>query len=160
ARLASGPAPEPGFLLALVLIIAGLGFKVAAVPFHMWTPDVYEGAPTPVTAFLAVTSKTAGFALLLRLFAGALAPATADRAPFVALALTISLFSLAGMPLFAGFVTKSYLFTAAAGSGLLWLVGIAVVNSFISLYYYLLIIKQMYLYEPADPSRLRAPPAL
>lgn len=248
------PPAEPAFLLALVLIIAGLGFKVAAVPFHMWTPDVYQGAPTPVTAFLAVTSKTAGFALLLRLFAGALAPSAAewtpilaamaavtmtlgnlvalrqrnlkrllayssiaqvgyvlvamaslnaatasavlvflagyaftnlaafiaiiavynktgredvpdyaglaDRAPFVALALTIALFSLAGMPLFAGFVTKFYLFATAATGGLLWLVGIAVLNSFVSLYYYLLIIKQMYLYEAGDPSRLRAPVAI
>ena len=54
--------------MGLVLIIAGLGFKVAAVPFHMWTPDAYEGAPLPITAYLSATSKAAGFALLLRLF--------------------------------------------------------------------------------------------
>ena len=58
-------------LMALVLIIAGLGFKVAAVPFHMWTPDAYEGAPIAITAYLSTTSKAAGFALLLRLFGGA-----------------------------------------------------------------------------------------
>src|SRR5206468_2605014 len=57
----------PGFGVALALILAGLGFKIAAVPFHMWTPDVYEGAPTPVTAYLSVASKAAGFALVLRL---------------------------------------------------------------------------------------------
>ena len=54
-----------------MLIIAGLGFKVAAVPFHMWTPDAYEGAPVAITAYLSTTSKAAGFALLLRLFSGA-----------------------------------------------------------------------------------------
>ena len=53
----------PGFGVGLCLIFAGLGFKIAAVPFHMWTPDVYEGAPTPVTAYLSVASKAAGFAL-------------------------------------------------------------------------------------------------
>ena len=58
-------------LAALVLIIAGLGFKVATVPFHMWTPDAYEGAPVAVTAYLSTTSKAAGFALLLRLFSSA-----------------------------------------------------------------------------------------
>ena len=55
-------------LLAFVLIAVGLLFKVAAVPFHMWAPDVYEGAPTPITAYVSVASKTASFALLLRLF--------------------------------------------------------------------------------------------
>ena len=55
-------------ILALILIGAGMGFKIAAVPFHMWAPDVYEGAPTPVTAFLSVASKAASFAMLLRIF--------------------------------------------------------------------------------------------
>ncbi len=55
-------------LMGLVLVLAGLGFKVAAVPFHMWTPDAYEGAPLPITAYLSAASKAAGFALLLRLF--------------------------------------------------------------------------------------------
>jgi NADH-quinone oxidoreductase subunit N len=59
---------EPALLLALGLITIGLCFKVAAVPFHVWVPDVYQGAPTPVTAFLAIGSKAAGFVLLLRLF--------------------------------------------------------------------------------------------
>jgi NADH-quinone oxidoreductase subunit N len=57
---------DPLMLLALMLIIVGFGFKVAAVPFHMWTPDVYEGAPTSVTAFMAVASKAASFAAFLR----------------------------------------------------------------------------------------------
>jgi NADH-quinone oxidoreductase subunit N len=59
---------SPALLLAMSLVAAGFGFKVAAVPFQMWAPDVYEGAPTPVTAFLSVASKAAGFAVLIRVF--------------------------------------------------------------------------------------------
>jgi NADH-quinone oxidoreductase subunit N len=62
------PASRSAFFLALVLVLAGFGYKIAAVPFHMWAPDVYTGAPIPVTAFLAVGSKAAGFAILLRFF--------------------------------------------------------------------------------------------
>ena len=54
------------FLFGLVLVLVGLGFKIAVFPFQIWAPDVYQGAPTPVTPFLAVGSKAAGFALLLR----------------------------------------------------------------------------------------------
>jgi NADH-quinone oxidoreductase subunit N len=57
-----------GLVVALTLTIVGFGFKLSAVPFHMWVPDVYEGAPTPVVAFLSVASKAAGFALVLRFF--------------------------------------------------------------------------------------------
>jgi NADH-quinone oxidoreductase subunit N len=72
ARLGGAPA---GFMVvAAVLILAGLGFKISAVPFHQWTPDVYEGAPTPIVAFLSVASKAAGFAALLRVFYVALPP--------------------------------------------------------------------------------------
>ena len=239
----------PAFAMGLALVTAGLGFKIAAVPFHMWTPDVYEGAPTPVTAYLSVSSKAAGFALVLRFLIGGLLPlqdtfvtvfgvlavltmtlgnlvaiqqrnvkrllayssisqagyvlvglaaisrdgdiaemATrgmmlhllgyvftnlasfgaliafqnasggrelisdmagfARRAQFPALAMMAGLFSLAGMPLFAGFVTKFYLFAAAARAGLLWLVAIAVINSTISLYYYLLVVYEMYVRTP------------
>src|SRR5688572_29588891 len=67
-----------GTLIGLTLVVAGLGFKVAAVPFHMWTPDAYEGAPLPITAYLSATSKAAGFALLLRLFSSALLPVIDD----------------------------------------------------------------------------------
>ncbi len=243
---APGALDSPGLLVALALITVGLGFKVAAVPFHMWTPDVYEGAPTPIAAYLAVGSKAAGFALVVRFLVGALLPAVdswlpvfavlaaltmtvgnlvaihqrnlkrllayssisqagyvlvgiaalqdgdigamatrgvvlhlagyvftnlaafgaviafetrtgrtdirdvaglARQSPFIALTLMVAVFSLAGMPLFAGFVTKFYLFTAAARAGLLWLVAIAVINSTISLYYYLLVVKEMYVGE-------------
>ena len=254
ATALSGDTSEIGFalFLGIVLMIAGLGFKVAAVPFHMWTPDAYEGAPLPITAFIAAISKAAGFALFIKLFGQALLPMAddwrwiiaglsaatmvlgnlvaiqqhnikrlmayssigqvgfmlmgiaaltadgpsdpasalllhlagyvitnlaafvciiiyynqtgkdevadfaglAERAPFLALCLTIALFSLAGMPLFAGFATKFILFQAAAQQDLLWLSSIAVFTSFVSLYYYLVIIKQMYLAEPAEKERL------
>lgn len=234
---------------ALTFIVAGLGFKLAAAPFHAWTPDVYQGAPTPVTALIAVGSKTAAFALVIRLFTEALAPAfyfwqplvvvlavasmvwgnlvaiqqtnvkrllayssisqvgyvlvalaalsqdsataalvhlagyavtnlaafacviayqnqtgsddfagyggMAQRAPVLAFGLAVSLFSLAGMPLFAGFVTKFYLFTAAAAGGLLWLVALAVVASMVSLYYYLKVLREAYITAPAEETPLR-----
>ena len=70
--LASGEVSMTGSAMALIFLVAGLGFKISAVPFHMWAPDVYEGAPTPITAFISVASKAAGFAVLLRLFVGAL----------------------------------------------------------------------------------------
>jgi NADH-quinone oxidoreductase subunit N len=59
---------RPRLTLAVILVVAGMAFKIAAVPFHMWAPDVYEGAPTPITAFLSVGSKAASFAMLLRIF--------------------------------------------------------------------------------------------
>ncbi len=72
----------PAFSLALMMILAGLAFKLALVPFHMWAPDVYEGAPTPITAFLSVGSKAAGLAALVRIFVGSfIAFATPVMAP-------------------------------------------------------------------------------
>lgn len=67
-----------GFLFGLVFVLAGLAFKISAVPFHMWTPDVYEGAPTPVTAFFAAAPKMAAMALIVRVTAGTFEPAGAD----------------------------------------------------------------------------------
>jgi NADH-quinone oxidoreductase subunit N len=235
---------EFALLMGLVLIVAGLGFKVAAVPFHMWTPDAYEGAPVAVTAYLSTTSKAAGFALLLRLFSGAfeivhddwswmiagmaattmllgnlialqqrnikrlmayssigqvgymlmgiagLSHETAsalvlhltgymisnlalfvviivwvhmndseeiadfkgmrDRAPLLSGVLAGALFSLAGLPLFAGFVTKFILFQAATDEGYLWLATIGVVTSVISLYYYLQVMREAFISEPEE----------
>jgi len=238
-------------IVGLSMVLAGFGFKAAMAPFHMWAPDVYEGAPTPITAHLAVLSKAAIFALILRFFAEALfssldqwqitiaifaavtmtignlvalaqrnikrllayssigqvgfllvgvaalnATASnaiilhlvgysfttlavfmvviavenhtgkeeitdmaglASRSPLSAMVMTAALFSLAGLPIFAGFITKFYLFTAAAEADLLWLVGLAVLNSVISLYYYLNIVRQMYIEVPADASPMRVP---
>lgn len=73
--LESGGSPFPvTLLLAITFIFAGIGYKIAVVPFHMWSPDVYEGAPTPFTAFLSVGPKAAGFAMLIRVFIGIFIP--------------------------------------------------------------------------------------
>jgi NAD(P)H-quinone oxidoreductase subunit 2 len=77
-----------GLVIALVFVIAGIGFKISAAPFHQWTPDVYEGAPTPVIAFLSVGSKTAGFALAIRLLTTVF-PIVADEWRFVFTALAV-----------------------------------------------------------------------
>lgn len=241
---------EWALVLGLALIVGGLGFKASAVPFHMWTPDAYEGAPLPITAFLSATSKAATFALLLRVFGGPLLPVIdqwqwmvaaiavltmafgnlialqqsnikrllayssigqvgfmlmaitaisvdtssalllhiagylttnlavfaaviavynrtgderiagfrglAETQPYLALVLTAGLFSLAGMPLLAGFATKFILFQAVASEGFLWLSVVAVIASTVSLYYYLQVVRQMYLYQPdGDASRWR-----
>lgn len=80
--------PSLGILIALVFAIAGIAFKISAVPFHQWTPDVYEGSPTPVVAFLSVGSKAAGFALAIRLLVTAF-PLVSEQWHFVFTALAI-----------------------------------------------------------------------
>ncbi|HVJ50022.1 NADH-quinone oxidoreductase subunit N [Desulfitobacterium sp.] len=65
---ALGSDTSPATILATVFLLAGIGFKISLIPFHLWAPDIYEGAPTPVTAFLAVASKAAGFAVLIRFY--------------------------------------------------------------------------------------------
>jgi NADH-quinone oxidoreductase subunit N len=67
-RILTTPTVQPAALLAMSMLVAGFGFKIAVVPFQMWTPDVYEGAPTPITAFMSVASKAAGFAVVMRIF--------------------------------------------------------------------------------------------
>jgi len=254
---------SPGLILGIVLLIAGFGFKIAAVPFQMWVPDVYEGAPTPITAYLSVASKAAGFAIILRVFFSAfglpewlslnwgiifamLAAAgmtlgnivaipqanikrmlgyssiaqagyllvglaamgfspVADilgrssilfflvsyaltnmgafiaiiavsnklnsdfiedysgmgkRAPLLALALTLCLISLIGIPPAAGFMAKFYIFSAAVKHNLLWLVIIAVLNSVISAYYYLRVVKVMWLGETVSKEKVPSSGAL
>jgi NADH-quinone oxidoreductase subunit N len=76
AAAVTGARPDPGLLLAVVFIVAGLVFKVGAVPFHMWLPDAYEGAPTTITAFMSVGPKAAGFAVILRVFLNPLVAAS------------------------------------------------------------------------------------
>ena len=73
-----GDGPSVGLVVGLVFLISGLAFKVSAVPFHMWTPDVYEGAPTPVTAFFAVAPKIAAIALFVRVLIGPFGVLLAD----------------------------------------------------------------------------------
>jgi NADH-quinone oxidoreductase subunit N len=82
--LAANTLFSSGLLLAgFALILVGLGFKVAAVPFHMWTPDVYQGSPTPVTAFMAAGAKAAGFAALLRVFISGFGNYSVDWKPLI-----------------------------------------------------------------------------
>jgi NADH-quinone oxidoreductase subunit N len=242
---------SPALVVGLLFVLAGLGFKISLIPFQMWTPDVYEGAPTPVTAFLATGSKAASFAVLARILlvalpdysaqwqfivavlaalsmiagnlaaipqtnikrmlayssigqagyiitgvlalnaAGAIAlsfysmvyvlatiaafavvmtvsaqtgsdeikdyAGLAQRSPFMAAVLTISMLSMAGIPPLAGFVGKLYLFKSIITQGYLWLVIIGLVMSMVSVYYYLLVSKVMYMAEPADKDPLKVP---
>ncbi|MBD2778180.1 NAD(P)H-quinone oxidoreductase subunit N [Iningainema tapete] len=84
----AGMSQSLGLVIALVFVIAGIGFKISAAPFHQWTPDVYEGAPTPVIAFLSVGSKAAGFALAIRLLTTAF-PLVTEEWKFVFTALAV-----------------------------------------------------------------------
>ncbi len=74
----SGDSRQPEILFAVLLVIVGLGFKIAAVPFHMWTPDAYDGAPTPITGFMSVGPKAAGFAAIIRIMVQGLGPLRDD----------------------------------------------------------------------------------
>ena len=237
----------------LLLVLAGLGFKIGVVPFHLWVPDVYEGAPTPVVALLSVGSKMAGVVAILRLLYGVFLPvewlwgnlvaslaaatmlygnlaalpqtnikrllgyssighagyllmglstgsaegaqavayyllaylvsnltvflvvvAVSDalggdglddykglskRSGLLAAAMFIGLLSLAGVPPMAGFVGKLFVLLRTAESGRLWLVALGAVNVAISLYYYLMLVKRMYLDAPrtATPIRVSLP---
>lgn len=253
---------DTAVVVGFMLMIAGVGFKVSAAPFHMWAPDAYEGAPLPITALLSTLSKAAGFALILRLFGTAIvvdAPdwrwaiialaaltmtignlvaiqqsnlkrliayssigqvgymlisiaaigygdaqgginatsgllihiigyvastlllfsaltavynrtqrddidglrGLAETQPFLALVITVSLFSFAGLPFFAGFATKLFMFQGATTDETIWVIALAVLNSFISLYYYLMIIRKMYLFDPeGDTTRWKLDPVL
>ena len=267
----AGQERDPRLILAVILVVAGMGFKIAAVPFHMWAPDVYEGAPTPITGFLSVGSKAASFAMLLRIFieslptmrvslsaaptmGGVVAPdigwgtlfyvlsvvtmtvgnfaaltqsnlkrmlayssiahagylligavtGTARgitamlvylfvyafmqlgafavlalmrrhdvvgdelkdlngllfRQPFAAIAMLLFMLSLGGIPPTAGFMGKFWLFGAAIESGYIWLAVIGVLNSAVSLYYYIRIVVYMMLKNEPAGSEPKQSPAL
>ena len=235
-----------GVVIGLVFIAAGLAFKVSAVPFHMWTPDVYEGAPTPVTAFFSVAPKIAAMALLIRvmmqpfgdlvaqwqqilifvsvgsMLLGAFAALVQDNIkrlmayssighvgyallglaagsergisaillymaiylamnvgvfgcilamrrqnrmvetipdlaglsrtnPYMAFAMGIFMFSMAGIPFMAGFFAKFYIFLAVIDAGMYGLAVLGVLTSVVGAYYYLRIVKVMYFDEALDP---------
>ena len=99
ASALAGQEPTLMLVLAVVLVGAGMGFKIAAVPFHMWAPDVYEGAPTPVTAFLSVGSKAASFAMLVRIFIEGLPSLGAEWTQFfwVVAAVTMTVGNIAAL---------------------------------------------------------------
>jgi NADH-quinone oxidoreductase subunit N len=233
---------SPLVILGIALLTIGFGFKVASVPFHMWTPDVYEGAPTSITAFMATGIKAAAFAGLVRVFYSALAPFQPDwtaimwllavatmtvgnivaiaqsnikrmlayssiahagyilvaftagndlgtssilyyllayafmnigafaivillgqrgaentliadyagigfKYPLLAAAMTIFMLSMAGIPPLAGFMGKFYIFSAAVKAKFYWLAVIGVLNSALSVYYYLRVTVLMYFRE-------------
>ena len=255
AEVVQNPSAQsnPLLLMGLVLLIIGFGFKIASVPFHMWAPDVYQGAPTPITAFMAVGPKAAAFAAFFRVFAETfpeMAPSweiilstiavlsmffgnlgaimqtnikrmlafssishagyilmaviaknslgassllfymlayafttfgifgiiillgrkgeenleienysgLAYRHPILALSMTVFLLSLGGLPPFAGFIAKFYIFSAAIQEGLVTLVIIAVLNSAISFYYYLKVVVFMYMKEPEAEFKISLTP--
>jgi len=83
AAVTGAPANMPLFVAGAALLLVGFGFKVAAVPFHMWTPDVYQGAPSPLTGFMSVGAKAAGFAALMRVFITALPGIAVDMTPIL-----------------------------------------------------------------------------
>ncbi len=245
AFLSSAETVPAGLKFGLLLVLVALGFKLGAVPFHVWVPDVYQGAPTPVTAFLSVGSKAAGVVLLMRFIYTVLGPVAgqwgtllaglaaltllmgnlgaipqkdmkrflgysgiahagflllamaahseasasavlfymvtylfanmaaflviivvsrthdnasmdringlAERSPFLAFVLMVSMLSLAGVPPFAGFVAKFLVLrSAVADPALLPVVILSLVMVVVSLYYYLCILKRMYFREPED----------
>ncbi len=121
----------PALLLGAVLVAAGFGFKVAAVPFQMWVPDVYEGAPTPVTAYLSVASKAAGFAVILRVFYEALGvpPVNLDWSLLFAVMAAAGMFlgNLAAIP--QQNIKRMLGYSSIAQAGYM-LVGLATLSSF------------------------------
>lgn len=241
AGLQAGNVPAVSVIAAVVLVLVGFGFKVSMFPFHFWAPDVYEGAPTPVSGFLSTASKAAGFSVILRVLIVALPAAQVDWVPFVALlsAVTMTLgnlvamrqtnikrmlayssiahagyilmgvaaasefgvnstlyylvtylltnlaafgfvivyyrqtgsdeiagyaglsrrspglafgmlftfLSLGGIPPMGGFFAKVLVFAAAVKSGLVWLAVVGVLNAVVGLYYYLTVLKVVYLYR-------------
>jgi NADH-quinone oxidoreductase subunit N len=86
-----GPVSDPLFLTGMALVVVGLAFKASVAPFHQWTPDVYEGAPTPITAFMATATKAAALGVLIRFFDEALIGAQLDWAPALAALATITI---------------------------------------------------------------------
>ncbi|NET36719.1 MAG: NAD(P)H-quinone oxidoreductase subunit N, partial [Cyanothece sp. SIO1E1] len=129
-----------GLLIALVFVIAGIAFKIAAVPFHQWTPDVYEGSPTPVVAFLSVGSKAAGFALAIRLLVTAF-PLVIEQWHFVFTALAILSMVLGNVVALAQTSMKRMLAYSSIGQAGFVMIGLIVGTEagYASMVFYLLV---------------------
>jgi NAD(P)H-quinone oxidoreductase subunit 2 len=129
-----------GLVVALVFAIAGIAFKIAAVPFHQWTPDVYEGSPTPVVAFLSVGSKAAGFALAIRLLVDAF-PLVTEQWQFVMTALAILSMVLGNVVALAQTSMKRLLAYSSIGQAGFIMIGLVVGTSagYSSMVFYLLV---------------------
>jgi NADH-quinone oxidoreductase subunit N len=125
ARATSNVDIDIALLLAGVALLAvGFCFKVAAVPFHMWTPDVYQGAPTPVTAFMAAGTKVAGFAVFLRVFAGALGGLVLDWRPVIAGVAVVTMLGGSVLAIVQSDVKRMLAYSSIAHAGYL-LIGLA-----------------------------------
>ncbi|MEM6252477.1 MAG: NAD(P)H-quinone oxidoreductase subunit N [Cyanobacteria bacterium P01_D01_bin.156] len=129
-----------GLVIALVFVIAGIAFKVAAVPFHQWTPDVYEGSPTPVVAFLSVGSKAAGFALAIRLLVSTF-PLVADEWRFVFTALAILSMVLGNVVALAQTSMKRMLAYSSIGQAGFMMIGLVIGTDagYASMIFYLMV---------------------
>ncbi len=129
-----------GLVIALVFVIAGIAFKIAAVPFHQWTPDVYEGSPTPVVAFLSVGSKAAGFALAIRLLVTSF-PLLSDQWQFVLTALAILSMVLGNVVALAQTSMKRLLAYSSIGQAGFVMIGLVIGTDagFASMVFYLLV---------------------
>src|SRR5437588_454061 len=145
--LRSGNIPVLAYA-GIALMFVGLGFKVAAAPFHIWTPDVYEGAPSPVVGFMSTAPKAAVFAVLLRIMFEANAPGR------LWLIWVTAALSLIGIPITGGCFAKFYVFSAALQANLVGLVIIGVLNSAVGAYYYLRVMVVMYMREPREEAPL------
>jgi NAD(P)H-quinone oxidoreductase subunit 2 len=140
-NLLSHQADSPiGLVVALVFVIAGIAFKIAAVPFHQWTPDVYEGSPTPVVAFLSVGSKAAGFALAIRLLVTAF-PLVSEQWHFVFTALAILSMVLGNVVALAQTSMKRMLAYSSIGQAGFMMIGLIVGTEagYASMIFYLLV---------------------
>ncbi len=129
-----------GLVIALVFVIAGIAFKIAAVPFHQWTPDVYEGSPTPVVAFLSVGSKAAGFALAIRLLVSTF-PLVADEWRFVFTALAILSMVLGNVVALAQTSMKRMLAYSSIGQAGFMMIGLVIGTDagYASMIFYLMV---------------------
>jgi len=129
-----------GLLIALVFVIAGIAFKISAVPFHQWSPDVYEGSPTPIVAFLSVGSKTAGFALAVRLLVTAF-PVISDQWQFVLTALAALSMVLGNVVALAQTSMKRLLAYSSIGQAGFVMIGLVVGTDtgYASMVFYLLV---------------------
>jgi NADH-quinone oxidoreductase subunit N len=120
---------SPMFLIGAALVLVGLGFKVAAVPFHVWTPDAYDGAPTPVTALMATGVKAAAFAAFIRVFALGFAGAYENWAPILAWLALVTMFVANLIALTQGSVKRMLAYSSIAHAGYL-LVALVAANAY------------------------------
>src|ERR687895_610980 len=145
AGIAEAATDDVLLFTGIALVVAGLAFKASVAPFHQWTPDVYEGAPTAVTGFMAVATKAAAFGVLLRLFDGALISPATTLGPAPALL----------PPATVGFFGKVYLIEAAVNNDYGWLGVAIVIGSAISLVYYLRVIAAVWMRSPSEAVAVR-----